>query len=133
MRTANSNNKTLRESLDRAIGLKRQRKNRQAIQILLLLSRQYPRSATVHGLLGGTYFELDDMGKAANAFTQAIRLNPKSELASLGLFHSLWERNQRHQAFAEMRRFLSIAPSEQYTTLLRDLAIAGQIAPRGAA
>jgi predicted Zn-dependent protease len=130
MPIANSNNRTLRISLSRVIKLIRQRKLQQARQILLPLSYQHPHSAAVHGLLGSTYFELGDMTNAAAAFAQVIRLNPKSELASLGLFHSLWAQKRRHQAFAEMQRFLSIAPSQEYAALLQ---LSPRVASAGAA
>jgi predicted Zn-dependent protease len=129
MPIVNSNNSHQKVALDRAIKLSRQGKFRQAVQILEPLSQHHSKSAAVFGALGGAYFELGNMAKAAEAFRRSVKLNPKSELASLGLFHSLWTQNKASEAFAEMRRFLSISESVEYTTLLRDLAKAGQLAP----
>lgn len=128
MPTMNSTND--RVILNRAIGLSRQGKNREAVRLLQPLARQHPRSAVIFGCLGGAHFELGEMDKAAEAFGRATRLNPKSELASLGLFHSLWGQGAATAAFAEMRRFLSTSDSVEYTTLLRDLAVGGHLAPQ---
>jgi len=81
-------------------------------------------------MMGRAFFEIGDMAKAEDAFRRAVELNPKSELASLGLFHSLWEQQAASEAFAEMRRFLAVADSSEYKTLLRDMAVEGHLAPR---
>lgn len=48
-------------------------------------------------------------------------LSPHSEMASLGLFHSLWRTDRTDAAFDEMRRFLKSNDSPHYRRLLRDL------------
>ena len=130
MPIANSNKDQLKTSLDRCIKLIGQGKHREAIRILHPLTGRHPRSAAVFGTLGRAFFEIGDMEKAREAFQSAVDLNPKSELASLGLFHSLWGQQAASKAFAEMRRFLSITDSSEYKTLLRDLAVEGHLAPR---
>jgi predicted Zn-dependent protease len=130
MRTMTTMNLHKDRTLNRAIALSGQGKNREAVKLLQPLARQHPRSAAIFGCLGGTYFELGEMDKAAKEFRRATQLNPKSELASLGLFHSLWGQGAAAEAFAEMRRFLSISDSAEYTTLLRDLAMEGHLAPQ---
>ena len=127
---ANSNNNGLRTGMNRAMQLRRQGRRREAVRILEGLASRHSRSAAVMGSLGSVYFELGLLAKAGKAFAQAIELNPKSEMASLGLFHSLWQQGARSEAFAEMSRFLSAAKSEEYTKLLRDLAVAGELAPK---
>jgi predicted Zn-dependent protease len=130
MPIANSNKDQLKTTLDRSIKLIGRGKHREALRILNPLSRQHMRSAAVFGTLGRAFFEIGDMEKAGNAFRRAVDLNPKSELASLGLFHSLWGQEAASEAFAEMRRFLSMTDSTEYKTLLRDLAVEGHLAPR---
>jgi predicted Zn-dependent protease len=130
MPIVNSSKDQLKTALDRCIKLIGQGKHREALRILQPLSRQHPRSAAVFGTLGRAFFEIGDMQKSREAFQSAVDLNPKSELASLGLFHSLWGRHATSEAFAEMRRFLSISDSSEYKTLLRDLAVNGHLAPR---
>src|SRR5437763_1697223 len=109
--TTSSNDAQLRRALDRAIALNRAGKHREAVRLLLPLAKSHPRSAAVMGYLGGAYLELQDPARALGAFRRAVQLNPKSELASLGLFHSLWSQNSPEEAFAEMRRFLSLNDS----------------------
>jgi uncharacterized protein HemY len=130
MPIVNSNKDQLKTSLDRCVKLIGKGKHREALRILQLLSRQHPRSAAVFGTLGRAFFEIGDLQKSRGAFQSAVDLNSKSELASLGLFHSLWGLHAASEAFAEMRRFLSISDSSEYKTLLRDLAVDGHLAPR---
>jgi predicted Zn-dependent protease len=130
MPIANSNKDELKTLLDRSVKLIGRGKHREALRILNPLSDQHPRSAAVFGMLGRAFFEIGDMKKSRDAFKRAVDLNPKSELASLGLFHSLWGQEAASEAFAEMRRFLSITDSSEYKTLLRDLAVEGHLAPR---
>jgi hypothetical protein len=48
-------------------------------------------------------------------------LNPYSELASLGLFHSLEKIGELKKAFLEMERFLAINQPKLYTTTLLEM------------
>ena len=63
---------------------------------------------------------------------RAVELSPRSELASVGLFHSLWDLGKVNQAFAEMRRFLRLSDSPEYSKLLRDLTVEGRLVPQPA-
>jgi predicted Zn-dependent protease len=130
MPSKNSNKNGLRENLDRAIRLKRAGKVRAAVALMESLARDYPKSAAVAGCLGGAYFDLDQPTKAAKYFRRATKLSPRSELASLGLFHSLWSVDAVDAAFAEMRRFLKRADSQEYAKLLRDLTVEGRLVPQ---
>jgi tetratricopeptide (TPR) repeat protein len=128
--STNSNSGSLRSLLDQAIRLRRAGRIEQAIVLLERLGREYPKSAAVAGYLGGAYFDLDQPTKAAKYFRRATKLSPRSELASLGLFHSLWSVDAIDAAFAEMRRFLKRADSKEYAKLLRDLAVEGRLVPQ---
>jgi tetratricopeptide (TPR) repeat protein len=130
MPSTNSTDQPLRDALNRAIELNRQGKHRACVKLLLPLLETHPRSAAVYGYLGGAYFELGDYDQSTECFRKAARLSPKSELASLGLFHSLWNQDALSEAFDEMKRFLSITDSKEYQTLLRDMAIEGRLAPK---
>src|SRR5205809_5538118 len=66
-------------------------RNKEALGILLPLSRQKPSSASVFGILGDLYWRAGRLDDAAQSFKRATELSPRSELASLGLFHTLWE------------------------------------------
>jgi len=123
----------MRDSLNRAIELNRQGKYRAAVKVLLPMLESHPRSAAAYGYLGGSYFELGEYDQSTECFRKATRISPKSELASLGLFHSLWNQDALSDAFDEMKRFLSIADSKEYETLLRDMAVEGRLAPKARA
>jgi predicted Zn-dependent protease len=129
MPSSNSNSNALRRGLDAAIKSHRDHKSRQAAKALEQLARAHPESAPVAGMLGGIYFELDDFSKARRWFKRATELSPRSELASVGLFHSLWELGRSTEAVSEMRRFLRLSDSPEYTKVLRDLTVEGRLVP----
>ena len=76
-------------------------------QILNDLLKTTPRSASVHALLGDVQWEQNKTAEAVASFRRAVELAPNSELASLGLFHTLMESGDKQQAIAEMERFMS--------------------------
>ena len=114
-------NPILRKKFDTAVRLNKQRRSDEAISILESLRKEFAQSASVVGYLGGIYFEQGRLDKAADCFRRAVKLSPNSELASLGLFHSLWAEGKTSGALAEMARFLAVAESKEYRTLIRDL------------
>lgn len=133
MPSTNTTDPALRDCLNRAIELGRQGKHRAAVKVLIPMLESHPRSAAVYGYLGGSYFELGEYDQSTECFRKATRISPKSELASLGLFHSLWSQGSLPEAFEEMKRFLSSADSKEYETLLRDMAVEGRLAPKARA
>jgi predicted Zn-dependent protease len=76
-----------------------------------------PASASVHAFLADTLWDQGRLTQAIASFRKAVELAPKSEMASLGLFHTLLESGDRADAIAEMNRFLSLSDSEEYQTL----------------
>jgi predicted Zn-dependent protease len=73
-------------------------------------------------MLGSIQLELGRKTEAASSFRQATLLSPKSELASLGLFHALWESGDTDGAFEEMKRFIAAAgPSDEYRKVLQEI------------
>lgn len=92
-----------------------------AAAIFERLNAEYPNQAAILGMWGSIYFRLRDWERALPLYQRTVMLAPKSELASLGLFHSLWSHGRREEAFAEMRRFLCVADSAEYRQLLCDL------------
>jgi Flp pilus assembly protein TadD len=132
MRSVNSNNQRYRDSLDQAIKLRRKGQWKRSIELLQQVLQRRPNSAAAHGYLACIYFERSDFDRATNEFRTTAELNPRSEKASLGLFHSLWRSNRKMEVVAEMRRFLSISDSVEYGRLLHDLAVAGELVPQAA-
>jgi len=92
-----------------------------SLDILLQLAKERPKSASVYGILGDVYSLRRDLASAITAFEQATQLSPQSELASLGLFHTLWEAKLPREALKEMNRFRALAQSEEYDTIAADL------------
>jgi predicted Zn-dependent protease len=122
----NSINSEMDRRLSEAIRENRAGRRSRALTLLVSLAAAYPKSAAVVGYLAGIYFESKQYALAEKSFRKTSRLSPKSELASLGLFHSLWQLGRRREAFAEMRRLLKLTDSEEYKTLLRDMAVSGE-------
>jgi predicted Zn-dependent protease len=93
----------------------------EAVQILRQLRDIRPDSASVHAILGEILWGQRKLDEAITAFGRAVELSPMSELASLGLFHTLWESGQRQSAMKEMDRFLSLSKSVEYDDIAREL------------
>jgi predicted Zn-dependent protease len=100
-----------------AFSLKKANKFVEARALLKPLAFERPDYASVRGVLAGVLFELEEYKEAAREFREVTRLSPRSELASLGLFHSLLEIGDRTAAVAEMKRFTSLRESPEYASL----------------
>ena len=88
-------------------------------QIIQLLGDSDDRlMGVVHGELGYIHRKLDDPATATQYYQRAVQLLPASELASLGLFHSLAELGELERGLAEVVRFVRMRDSPAYRTLL---------------
>jgi hypothetical protein len=58
------------------------------------------------------------MDEAERDFKSAVVLSPKSEKASLGLFHCLWEQGKEDGAFEEMKRLIRTTKREEYQVIV---------------
>jgi len=90
-----------------------------ALAIFQQLRKRRPKSASVHAILGDVYWRQNRLKEAVGSFRRATKLSPGSELASLGLYHTLRESGQNKEAQAEMARFLALAPSKEYAAILK--------------
>ena len=104
-----------------ALKLRSAKRYSEAKEILLTLADENAKSASVFGILGDVYWHLNSLGDAIECFRRATELSPTSELASLGLFHTLWESEQTKPALNEMVRFLTGSHSPEYAKLLPEL------------
>ena len=104
-----------------AVELKNEGRLDEAMQTLELLLTMNPTSASVLALLGDTLWDLKRLPEAIDSFQRAVELAPASEMASLGLFHTILEFGDKQRALAEMDRFLTVSKSEEYQTLARSL------------
>jgi hypothetical protein len=79
---------------------------------------EFPRLALGHSYLGwilsrgGRHPEAIEEGRAA------VHLEPESERVSLLFFRVLWSAGERDLAFEEMRRFLAVGHSDEYSKML---------------
>ena len=122
--------KKIEGPFNRALELSREGHHDLAIQILSGIAQEYPKFAGVFGVMGNIYRKIGDLENAIRCFQKTVDLSPLSELASLGLFQSLQDANRKNEAIAEMRRFLSIARSEEYNRFLQDINKSLQDDPR---
>jgi len=107
--------------LGMAIHFRDNQEYQNALLILRKLARIRPHSASVHGILADVQWRLGHLERAVQSFKRATKLSPKSELASLGLFHTLWESGQIDRAKAEMKRYLANADSKEYALMASGL------------
>jgi predicted Zn-dependent protease len=119
--TANTRDSRLARGVNEAIKLRDARRYAEAKAKLLALADEHPDSASVFGILADVYWRLHSLDNAIQCFARASKLSPKSELASLGLFHTLWEAGQTERALDEMERFMSLSHSPEYARLARGL------------
>ncbi len=104
-----------------AIELKNQDQYDEAAGLLCVVAESHTESASVHALLADVFWEKGDLEKAVLSFRRAVELSPTSEMASLGLFHTLWESKDKPGAVSEMHRFLSVSKSEEYAGIAKEL------------
>ena len=89
------------------------------LQYILSLSPE--RKAPILGPLAHIYFLLKDHENARSHYVEALSLSPRSELGSLGLFHTLWDMGKYREAVEEARRFLSIRDSKEYFLMIEEM------------
>ena len=70
--------------------------------------------AMVYGELGYLHRLQNDDKKSAECYRRSVALSPRSELPSLGLFHSLARQNLWMEALEEAVRFLRNRDSAEY-------------------
>ena len=91
--------------LQEAIDLFQAGRAAEASGILQALVGRFPNHAFLWWYLGGVYRQLKQPEQALTCYRRAIKINPKSERCSLGLFHTLWDQDQVDEAIAEIRRY----------------------------
>jgi len=77
----------------------------QACEILHAIISQHPDFAPAYAHLGEVLWRQDKTEEASCYFRMATELLPHSSLASLGLFHTLWEMKEYQAALEEIKRF----------------------------
>lgn len=77
--------------------------------------------ATVLLILGDVYHSKKDFNRARECLQETVKLSPDSELASLILFHTLWDMKDEWAAFREAKRFLSRHDSKEYFLMIEEM------------
>lgn len=101
--------------------LKEKRQFRRALKVLDILEDRYKDNSVIHGLYGGSYFELNDFKNSAKHFSKVVTIKPSSELASLGLYVSLVEIGEARKALKEFFRYTEIYEPKLYLDTIKEL------------
>jgi predicted Zn-dependent protease len=93
-----------------------------AARQLVSLAEQYPDDMDVRLTCAAVLFRLKRYTDAALHFERILKDRPVYEWASLGLFHSLWKADKKHEAIEEIRRFRDAGgDSMEYRRFFKDL------------
>jgi tetratricopeptide (TPR) repeat protein len=107
-----------------AIELRDKGKFRDSINVLRRILQEYPadnQTSGIYLILGGVHADLGEKTQARENFQRATELNPKSELASLGLYVTHCDLNQDEEAIQELIRYLENYPANLYKETLKEL------------
>jgi tetratricopeptide (TPR) repeat protein len=107
-------------AINEAINLAANGQTLLAVEILAKVAAEFPEVASVRGYLAWFMAQIGRYREAVEQSQQAVNLEPESERASLVHFHVLWKAGNHIQALDEMKRFLLIRPSAEYTNIIRD-------------
>jgi len=118
-KTGNSDPRVI-EGIKLATELESKGERESAVRHLLALTEEFPTAASLHGYVALFLSRAGRLDEAIEHGRQAIQLSPKSEKASLVFFKALWTAGQRIEALDEMKRFLALSPSEEYTKMIQD-------------
>jgi hypothetical protein len=89
-----------------------------ATKIMTAVVEEFPLLAIGHSYLGWVLSRGDRHREAIDEGRVGTQLSPKSERVSLLLFRVLWSAGERDLAFGEMKRFLAVGKSEEYSKML---------------
>ena len=122
-KTSKQKSRSLQARFERAIQLRDSGQRDEAERIFADLVREYPENLGVRLVYGGILFHSKRYADALPHFQRILESKPKSEMASLGFFHSLGKLGRGKEAIKELRRFFSVAGSgKEYTRLLEDIS-----------
>ncbi len=97
---------------------------RDSVGVFSKILNDYPNDEKISGVylvLGGVYSDLKEYEKALSNFKKATDLNPKSELASLGLYITYAKLDRDEEAIRELIRYLRQFPAKLYKDTLEEL------------
>jgi tetratricopeptide (TPR) repeat protein len=89
-----------KEVFEKALKLQNINRHKNALVILHSLKSKHSKRSVLYGLIGKSYYLVKDFEKSKIYFRKCITLNPCSELASLGLFHSFVKTGNFKKSFS---------------------------------
>jgi predicted Zn-dependent protease len=114
------------EQLGKALDLQSNDRIDESLELLYQLEETGIRQAAVQGMIGSLlYLRKGDAAKAMKYLKKATDVSPRSEMASVSLFHALFDMGKTDGAFDEMRRFTAITDSEEYRRILDEINASG--------
>ena len=115
---------TIDSMFELGIELRNKGELRDSINVFSKILNGYPTDKRIHGIysvLAGVHADLGEHDKALINFKKATELNPKSELASLGLYVTLATLDRDEEAIHELIRYLKGNPADYYKDTLEEL------------
>jgi tetratricopeptide (TPR) repeat protein len=116
--------KAFNDALQVGIDCQRAGNYEAAIKAFEQAVKRWPNYSIGFWFLAGVYqVYLEKPEPAIPYYRQAVRLSPKSEMASLGLFHSLWNTDQIDEAIAEIKRYQTLTnwKSKDYLEIVAEM------------
>ena len=107
--------------LAKASRLAKRGNTQDAIQTLRGLVADFPKKPAAYLVIGDVFWQADKWLQASKAFRVATKQFPKLEIASLGLFHTLWAQSKTDEAFDEIKRFQSISYCRDYAEIVDEI------------
>lgn len=109
---------TADSDVDRAKEMRDAGREEEALALLYEIINAHPRSAYARLVAGEILWGRGELREALSQFEEATVLVPRSEAASLSLFHIRLRLDDEEGAFREMRRFLADNESFEYRRLI---------------
>lgn len=108
------------EAIKHAVDLDSTGKTDLAVQHLSALIEELPKASALHGYLAMFLASTGQFEQALEHGRQAVSLSPESEKASFFYFNALWRAGKHIEALDEMKRLLSIKPSQLYSQMIKE-------------
>ena len=99
--------------------LKEKKHFNKALKLLDLLKPNHGESSVLYGLYGSIFYEINDYKNSAINFSKVISVKPRSELASLALFHSLVYLGKDRKALKELFRYTVTSKPKLHTDTIK--------------
>jgi tetratricopeptide (TPR) repeat protein len=108
----------LMEVIRHAVEADEQNNTAFALRIMTAVVEEFPVLPIGHSYLGWILSRSSQYREAIAHCRLGVELAPQSERVSLLLFRVLWSAGERDLAFEEMKRFLAVGHSDEYSKML---------------